>query len=281
MAQFIYPPVSATLAGGATEATLLNVEAELVSIDAKVLTDTQLRASPVPVSGPLTDAQLRATAVPVSGPLTDTQLRATAVPISGTVTANTGLSQPLTDAQLRATAVPVSGPLTDSELRATAVPVSGPLTDSQLRATAVPVSGPLTDTQLRATAVPVSGPLTDAQLRATAVPVVISTSLDVVDQIDTTPLLDTSSTNIPASSSSPLEIVASSAAVIKKIITVEDIGSFIGLYTGPASSEVLKAVLPLGGGEVELNIAAGVRISLRAMENSAINSGKIAINFLG
>lgn len=35
---------------------------------------------------PLTDAQLRATAVPVSGPLTDTQLRAAAVPVSGPVT---------------------------------------------------------------------------------------------------------------------------------------------------------------------------------------------------
>lgn len=40
----------------------------------------------------------------VTGPLTDTQLRATAVPISGTVTA-TG---PVTDTQLRASAVPVS-----------------------------------------------------------------------------------------------------------------------------------------------------------------------------
>lgn len=43
-------------------------------------------------------------AVPVSGPLTDTQLRATPVPVSGTVTA----SGPLTDTQLRASAVPVS-----------------------------------------------------------------------------------------------------------------------------------------------------------------------------
>lgn len=57
----------------------------------------------VAVTGPLTDTQLRATAVPVSltsttitgsvavtGPLTDTQLRATPVPVSGTVTANLG-----------------------------------------------------------------------------------------------------------------------------------------------------------------------------------------------
>ncbi len=51
------------------------------------LTDTQLRATPVPVSftadeSGLTDVQLRATAVPVSGPVTDAQLRATAVPVS-------------------------------------------------------------------------------------------------------------------------------------------------------------------------------------------------------
>lgn len=155
----------------------------------------------LPVSGPLTDSQLRATAVPVSGtfwqatqpvsgPLTDAQMRATPVPVSGTV-AVTGA---LTDAELRAAPVDVLGPLTDTELRASPVPVSGPLTDTQLRATAVPVSGtfwqatqpvsgPLTDAQLRATAVPVSGtvaisgsvavtgPLTDTQLRATAVPV--------------------------------------------------------------------------------------------------------------
>ncbi len=70
---------------------------------------------------------------PVSGPLTDTQLRASPVPISGTVTANTGLSQPLTDAQLRATPVPISGTITatptgtqDVNLVSTiTVPVSG------------------------------------------------------------------------------------------------------------------------------------------------------------
>lgn len=45
------------------------------------LTDDELRASPVPVSGPLTDTELRASSVPVVGPLTDTELRATPVPI--------------------------------------------------------------------------------------------------------------------------------------------------------------------------------------------------------
>jgi hypothetical protein len=44
----------------------------------------------------------------VTGPLTDAQLRATPVAVSGTVTANTGLTQPLTDSQLRAAAVDVA-----------------------------------------------------------------------------------------------------------------------------------------------------------------------------
>jgi hypothetical protein len=93
------------------------------------LTDSELRATPVAVSGsvmantgltqPLTDVQLRATPVAVSGsvtantgltqPLTDVQLRATPVAVSGTVTANTGLVQPLTDVQLRATPVNTEG----------------------------------------------------------------------------------------------------------------------------------------------------------------------------
>lgn len=62
---------------------------------AQGLTDTQLRASPVPVSGTVSTG--------LTQPLTDTQLRATPVPVSGTV--STGLSQPLTDAQLRASNV--------------------------------------------------------------------------------------------------------------------------------------------------------------------------------
>lgn len=87
--------------------------------------------SEVIATGPLTDAELRATPVPISGTvttsgLTDAQLRATPVPVSGTVTA-TG---PLTDAQLRATPVPVSGTVT----------ATGPLTDAQLRATPVPTT---------------------------------------------------------------------------------------------------------------------------------------------
>jgi hypothetical protein len=125
-------------------------------------------ASSVPVTGPLTDAQLRASDVPISGtvtantglsqPLTDAQLRASAVPISGTVTANTGLTQPLTDTQLRATAIQIEGTVSG-----TAVPVSGTFfqaTQPVSIAASVAVTGPLTDAQLRASDVPITGTVT-------------------------------------------------------------------------------------------------------------------------
>lgn len=84
-------------------------------------------------------------------PLTDAQLRANPVAISGNV--NTGLSQGLTDTELRAAPVPVLADtgllqgLTDSELRASPVPVLADtgllqgLTDAELRANPVAVTG--------------------------------------------------------------------------------------------------------------------------------------------
>lgn len=110
---------------------------------------------------------------------------------------------------------------------------------------------------------------------------VVDCSIGNQDQIDTTPLLDTSSTNIPASGSSPLEVVASSAGHISKIVSVEDIGEFIGVYTGGSGSEVLACVLPLGGGEIAVNIPISTRISIRNMKNAAISSGFIALNLIG
>lgn len=63
-------------------------------------------ANPLPVSGaffPATQPVSIAASVAVTGPLTDTQLRLTPVPISGTVTTGG-----LTDTQIRASALPVS-----------------------------------------------------------------------------------------------------------------------------------------------------------------------------
>lgn len=120
---------------------------------------------------PVTDAQLRATALPVSGtfyqatqpvsiaampttPVTGTFFQATQ-PVSGTVTANTGLSQPLTDTQLRATALPVSLTFPTTQAVSMATAPTTPVTGTFWQSTQ-PVSGPLTDTQLRATSLPVT-----------------------------------------------------------------------------------------------------------------------------
>lgn len=71
-------------------------------------------------------------------PLTNAQLRAAAVPVSGTVTANTGLTQPLTDAQLRATAVPVSGTFFQATqpVSAASLPLPSGASTSALQSTA-------------------------------------------------------------------------------------------------------------------------------------------------
>ena len=107
----------------ATQTTLALIKAKTDNLDVALSTRTKpadaqhviIDSMPADESG-LTDVQLRAVAVPVSGTvavsnhpanLTDAQLRATAVPVSGTVAVSNHPAN-LTDAQLRATAVPVS-----------------------------------------------------------------------------------------------------------------------------------------------------------------------------
>lgn len=86
MALYIYPPTPVSVSVPPLQFLLDGVATD-VSRD----TATPGNSDPLPVinldgSGnvatPLTDAQLRASPVPVSGPLTDTQLRASAVPVS-------------------------------------------------------------------------------------------------------------------------------------------------------------------------------------------------------
>jgi hypothetical protein len=106
--------------------------------------------------------------------------------------------------------------------------------------------------------------------------------LDVVDVFDT-PVLDASSSNIPGSAGSPLEVVASLAADVQKVHLQDTTGFYIGLYTGAAASEVLKMIINPGSDSiVECALASGTRISLRRLDSTtAIDVGQIAINFLG
>lgn len=157
--------------------------------------------------------------VAVTGPLTDTQLRATPVPVSGTfwqttqpvsiasmpTTPVTGTFWQATQPVSIASSVAVTGPLTDTQLRATAVPVSGTVAVSNFPATQA-VSGtfwqatqpvsiasmpstPVTGTFWQATQ-PVSiaswTGLTDTQLRASAVPVSLAATVTTTEAPPTT-----------------------------------------------------------------------------------------------
>jgi len=107
-------------------------------------------------------------------------------------------------------------------------------------------------------------------------------AFDVVDFLDTNPVLDTSTTNIPASSGSPLTAVASLAAAVKKIKTQDTTGFYIGIYTGAAASEVLQLVSGPGeDGIIDVAMAAGERVSLRHMKNTAISTGEYCLQFIG
>ena len=108
-------------------------------------------------------------------------------------------------------------------------------------------------------------------------------TLDIVDFIDTTPVLDASVTTINGSAGAFVTLVASTAAAVKKIQVLDTTGAFLGLYTGAAASEVLKVIVGPGSDQtIECAIAAGVRVSVRRLDSTtSITSGNLAINFIG
>jgi hypothetical protein len=118
----------------------------------------------------------------------------------------------------------------------------------------------------------------------------INTELDnITAKLDLTPVdffdggvLDASGTNIPASSSLPLQVVASLASQAHAIQVQDTVGAYIGVYTGLAAAEVLVYVGNPGlDGIIPINIPAGTRISIRNMANVALNLGEYNIVFLG
>ena len=119
----------------------------------------------------------------------------------------------------------------------------------------------------------------------TAIPVSGSFSasyLSVVDLLDAN-ILDTSSTNIPGSASSPVQVIATTAAEIKALQLLDTTGAFVGVYVGGVGSEVLKLVMGPGSDQtVEHNIPAGSRVSLKRLDSTtAVSTGIVAINCLG
>ncbi len=147
---------AASSTGSATGANQVLEIAQLTAINGKlpplVGGRVPVDVGTVSVTGGLTDTQLRASAVPISAaslPLPTLASTSTLQSSANTLATAGNVSLASIDAKtpaLSGGAVPVTGPLTDAQLRATAVPVSGPATDAQLRASPLPVSGTVTIT---------------------------------------------------------------------------------------------------------------------------------------
>lgn len=147
--------------------------AALETINA-VVTGTVSISGSVAVTGPLTDTQLRATPVPISGTvatggLTDTQLRATPVPVSGTVTITDG-SGPVT---VDGTVIATQGttPWTSSLDAATLAALESVSVQNGAGAAAVNIQDGGNSITVDGTVTVANPGLTDAQLRAVPVPV--------------------------------------------------------------------------------------------------------------
>jgi len=106
--------------------------------------------------------------------------------------------------------------------------------------------------------------------------------LTPVDFLDTGFLIPTGGNLIPKSSSNAMAIVASLAADVKKIQVIEDIGSFMAIYSDAAKTALL-CYLPLAGGEIEISIPSTTAIYIGAVNDIDIDDAntRLMINFLG
>jgi hypothetical protein len=108
--------------------------------------------------------------------------------------------------------------------------------------------------------------------------------MSVVDFIDTPtgPVLDASSTNIQDNAGVFVEVVASLAGSVKKIRVSDTTGQFIGVYVGAPAAEVLAFIINPGmSNEIDHELAAASRISVRSMGTDDIVEGLLCLQFLG
>lgn len=92
-------------------------------------------------------------------------------------------------------------------------------------------------------------------------------------------LNDNGSTNI--TTSAYVELIASTSADLTMLNVTDSGGRWYYIATGAASSEVDLCVIPPGGNEdIPVNIAAGTRISVKAIDGTA-SAGYLGINCYG
>jgi hypothetical protein len=105
----------------------------------------------------------------------------------------------------------------------------------------------------------------------------LGASQTVIDQIDTTPVLNMAATNIPASGAGHLKIIDNLAGNAKKLIIHETAGAFIGIYDNALN---LIGISPPGGVEIPVNLTATHDLYLESM-GAAVASGQITVQVVG
>jgi hypothetical protein len=157
-------------------------------------------SNPLPVSASIDTTGLALAANQQTDALTDTELRATPVPVSGTVTANIGTVATLATAAKQDTgntslaSIDTKTPALGQAVAAASVPVVLPA--AQIT-TLTPQTDALTDTELRATPVPVSATnldirdLTNADVVTAELSAVDNAVLDTIDAVLDTIKVDT------------------------------------------------------------------------------------------
>jgi len=90
-------------------------------------------------------------------------------------------------------------------------------------------------------------------------------------------LVDLTANNITAAAFTLLD--ASTAVGMKKLSGFLTSGSKVGIYTGAASSEVLLGFFFAGGGDIDVDVVAGTRLSMKlATGDDTLNEGYLTIN---
>lgn len=144
------------------------------------------------------------------------------------------------------------------------------------------------------TAIPVtdngSSLTVDGTVAVSAISAALPSGTNTIGKVDVNTLsvvetlfVDTASTTIFGSSGSLVQVVASTASAVKKMQILDTTGAFIGLYVGPAASEVLKVIIGPGSDQtIEHSIPASSRITVRRLDSTTnITTGILAINFIG
>lgn len=242
-----------------------NVDANITNASLAVtgpLTDTELRASPVPVT------------IPTPVPVTD---NGGSLTVDGTVTALQGTSPWVVSGTIATspnvnvhdgTGVSISSTGSSLNVDVTnTVPVTGPLTDTQLRASPVPVSGTVAVSNFPATQ-PVSGTVTANQGTPAAIanawPIKLTDGTDTADITAASALkVDGSAVTQPISAASlPLPTGASTAA---------------NQATGNASLASIDAGIPAALGQTTM--AASMPVVIASDQSAIAVSGTVTTTF--